>query len=656
MLIDGIQNVTGADPLASLLATWRQEVSAPPLMSVSEWADKYRFLPAKSSPAPGRWRTARTPYLREIMDCLSVTSPIRRVVFMKGAQIGGSECGNNWLGYIMAAAPGPSMFVAPTESMVKRQAHQRLDPMITSCPDLREKVVQKKGRESGNTMFYKEFPGGMLILTWAGSATGLRSASVRNIFMDEVDAYEADVDGEGSPIMLAERRAATFGTDSKLLIVSTPKHAGSSIIALEYEGTDKRRFHVMCPGCQARAVIDMEQIERRGETVGRVCPRCGAFNLEHEKDFMLENGVWVPQRHDAPKSSAGFHLSSLYSPAGWFSWGDCLLSLERAGKDPASLPTHVNTVEGLPFEAGSEAPPWEALYELREDYNPGIVPAGAVFLTAGADVQKNRIEVEVVAHGPGRETWSIDYLVLDGDVTQPGPWDALEKVLSREYPCQDGGALKIRVMAVDSGYASSEVYQWVRRHPQPHHGPNGSAANIPGTVVAVKGRDAAGKTAVLSVSQMDATETKKRGVRIWTVNSSALKSLVYRLLSITIESDGEEQAGRCHFPQYDEHYFQMLTAERVETVFAQGQYRERWVKPESTSIRNEALDCRVYAMAAASIFGVDRFRESDWERLDGARKTAQNVKKQPKKAEEKADVAGSWRNPSRIPRRRGLGV
>ncbi len=162
-------------------------------LTVSEWADQKRILPAKATKEAGRWRTARTPYLKEIMDCLSPSSSVEQVVFMKGAQVGGTECGNNWLGYVIDHTPGPMMYVLPTLDMAKRTSKQRIAPMIDEMPDLQEKVKDPRSRDSGNTLLTKEFPNGVLIFTGANSAAGLRSMPARFLFMDEVDAYDDDV-------------------------------------------------------------------------------------------------------------------------------------------------------------------------------------------------------------------------------------------------------------------------------------------------------------------------------------------------------------------------------------------------------------------------------------------------------------------------------
>lgn len=181
-----------------------------PKLTVSEWSDKYRVLSQTASAEPGRWRTDRTPYLREIMDCLSPSSPVEKVVFMKGVQCGASEAGCNWLGYIIDQAPGPTLMVQPTVEMAKRFSKGRIAPMIEDTLRIKEKVKDARSRDSGNTVQSKEFPGGVIVITGANNAVGLRSMPVRYLFLDEVDGYPCDVDEEGDPVSLAIQRTTTF--------------------------------------------------------------------------------------------------------------------------------------------------------------------------------------------------------------------------------------------------------------------------------------------------------------------------------------------------------------------------------------------------------------------------------------------------------------
>ena len=199
-----------------LCASWRDGLRPDPFLTVSEWADTHRMLAARASAEPGRYRTSRTPYMQEIMDCLSPGSPVQRVVFMKAAQVGATEAGNNWIGFVIHQAPGPMLAVQPTVELAKRNSRHRIDPLIEESPALRDRVKPARSRDAGNTMLSKEFAGGILILTGANSAVGLRSTPARYIFLDEVDAYPASADDEGDPVTLAESRSLTFSHRRKV--------------------------------------------------------------------------------------------------------------------------------------------------------------------------------------------------------------------------------------------------------------------------------------------------------------------------------------------------------------------------------------------------------------------------------------------------------
>lgn len=593
-------------------------------MSVSEWADAYRMLSSKSASEPGRWRTARTPYLKEIMDCLSPKSQIQKVVFMKGAQIGGTECGNNWIGYIMHKAPGPIMAVSPTVDMAKRNSRQRIDPLIEECTALKSVVSSPKAKDKGNTILSKDFQGGVLVMTGANSAVGLRSMPARYLFMDEIDGYPPDIDGEGDPILLAERRTATFSKRKKIFLVSTPTIKGLSNIEREFGMTDQRYYVVPCPYCHKFQRLVWENIRSTEEAVMYECEHCHTLIAEHYKTQMLANGFWQPS---APGDgiSAGFHLSSLYSPVGWLSWKECVDIYEKAKKNPTLMQGFQNTILGETYEQESDAPEWQRLYEQREDYKVGTIPFGGLFLTAGVDIQKDRIECEVVAWGRQKQSWSVEYFVLDGDTAKPEIWKKLQNVLFKDYPHESGITLPIRVMCIDSGYATQDVYSFVKDYSQAVWGGSGARASQPHTVVAIKGqsRDTA---MILSTSKAD---TKKKGLKVWNVSGPVIKTELYRWLRMQRTGEDASQFGRCHFPQYAEEYFKQLTAERQVVRITNGYPKPVWEKDPTR--RNEALDCRVYARAAAAIYGLDRMSERGWQELEAlipSKDEAKKIRKQ----------------------------
>lgn len=573
-----------------------------PFLLVSQWADEYRILSQTASAEPGRFRTSRTPYLKEIMDCLSPASNVEEVVFMKGAQVGGTECGNNWIGYVIDQAPGPMLVVQPTVEMAKRWSKGRLAPLIEDTSALRDKVKDPRSRDSGNTVQSKEFPGGIVVITGANSAVGLRSMPVRYLFLDEIDAYPLDVNGEGDPISLAIRRTSTFSR-RKILKVSTPTISGISRVDRDFENSDKRYFWVPCPECNEHQVLKWSQIRFENNdpaTTRYICEHCGAGIKNHQKAWMLERGQWRAL-NPAVKKSAGFHLSSLYSPVGWFSWNDAVARFLVAKDNEELLKVWVNTVLGETWVDKGEAPDWERLFERAEDYKIGLIPEAGLFLTAGADIQKDRIEVEIVAWGKDRQSWSIEYKVFYGDPAREQVWEQLSELLQASFEHASGISLPILMMAIDSGYATQEVYQWVRKAP-------------PARVIAIKGVERA-IVPLGSPNRVDVSAKGKRlrrGAKVWPVGVSILKSEFYHWLKLYRDEDGIFPSGYCHFPKYDPEYFKQVTAEQLVTRMVKGYPKREWQKIRE---RNEALDCRVYARAAAIALGVERWSENKWQKV-----------------------------------------
>lgn len=607
----------------SLKNTWNSAITPDPDMKVSEWAEKHRHLSTKSSAeGGGKWKNSRTPYLQEVMDALSVSSPVQRIVVKKGAQVGFTEAGNNFIGYVIHLAPGPFLSVAPTESLARKNSRQKIEPLISESPALRKLVASSRKRDAGNTILSKEFPGGVLVMTSAGSAVGLRSMVARYIFLDEVDGYEVDVSGEGDPILLAERRTATYGKRRKIFIVSTPTTKGTSRISREFEISDKRYYFINCPLCQHKQTIKFENMvwtKGNPKDIFLRCEGCEEAIHEHHKTEMLAGGEWIPTA-EGDGITRGYHLSSLYSPTGWFTWEEAARIYELAQEYPELMKGFVNTVLGEAYEDEYDAPEWERLYERREKYEIGVIPHGGLFLTAGVDIQKNRIECEVVAWGRDKISWSVDYFVLDGNTAEKAVWTRLKKVLEKDYPHACGATLPIRVMCVDSGYATQDVYNWVKDFPQAVWGGAGARASQPRTVVAIKGRDT--ETALISsVSKAD-LGGKRKGLRVWNLGVPLAKAELYRWLKLPRPTDEDLEkgetfpAGTCHFPEYGEEFFKQITAEKRVIRMHKGFPKASWEKDPTQN--NEALDCRGYARAGASIFGLDRFKDIHWRRMENS--------------------------------------
>ena len=550
-----MEHYDGFDAIAE---AWREGLTPDPLLTVSEWADQYRVLSGKSASEPGKWRTNRTPYLKEIMDCLSPTSPVERVVFMKGAQVGGTECGNNWIGYVIHLAPGPMMAVAPTVEMAKRNSKQRIDPLIEESPTLSSLIAPARARDSGNTILGKEFRGGVLVMTGANSAVGLRSMPVRYLFLDEVDGYPGDVEGEGDAIALAEARTRTFAR-RKIFIVSTPTISGSSRIEREYEQTDQRQFMVPCPHCEHEQVLTFEQlIWEKGlpETAHYKCESCEQPIYEYQKTEMLERGRWQSSIPDYVGKTVGFHLSSLYSPVGWRSWADIAAAWEAAQGSATALKAFKNTELGETWVEQGETPEWERLLERREDYRIGTVPLGAALLCAGVDVQKDRIEVSVWAFGRGKEAWLVEHRVLAGDTSRETVWQRLREMLDESWTHASGVQLRLTRIGLDTGFATQEAYAFVRKWRDPRLLPMKGVA-----------RGAALVGLPTAVDMTVGGKKLRRGVRVYSVVGGIAKLEFYNHLRKTMEvtEDGEilYPAGYIHLPKVDAEFVQQLCSEQL---------------------------------------------------------------------------------------------
>jgi phage terminase large subunit GpA-like protein len=550
----------------------------PPRLTVSQWADANRYLSAESSADRGKWRTDRAPYQRGMMDALSDPS-IETVVIMSSAQIGKTEVINNIIGFYIDQDPSPILVIMPTLEMGEAWSKDRLSPMLRDTPCLRGKLRDAKSKDSGNTLLHKVFNQGHITIAGANSPASLSSRPIRIVCCDEVDRYPQSAGAEGDPVNLAFKRATTFW-NRKRILTSTPTIRGASRIESAYEASDQRRFYVPCPRCDQMQVLQWRNLrwpDKAPDAAYYECGSCRAPIHETEKMELLRRGVWVPEK---PGSNvAGFHISELYSP--WVAWAEMAKGFIEAKKLPETLKTWINTSLGETWEEEGEILDGEPLYNRREDYE-AEVPAEVAVLTAGVDVQDDRIEFEVVGFAKDAVTYGIDYVTIRGNPATPEPWIELDRALMKKYTHELGTSLGIACAFVDSGgHHTQQVYRFCKPR---------SAR----WVYAVKGVSGAAKP-------IAGRPTKLRsGALLFPIGVDTAKENLYSHLRL--EDFGP---GYCHFPklpQYDIEYFRQLTAEKIETKYKNGFPTKVWVKRRP---RNEALDCRVYAMAALEARRVD---------------------------------------------------
>lgn len=589
-----------------------------PTFTLSEWADSKRIIPSKGAAEPGRWRTARTPYAREIMDCLSPSSPIQRIVFMKPTQVGGTEIGINWFGAIVDVWPAPVMIVQPTLDLAKRFSKQRIAPLIESMHELGAKIAPSRKKDSNNSILLKEFPGGVAVFSGSNSAVSLRQMPVKYLFADEISGYEPDADGEGDPVSLAEKRTETFGVSKKIFLNSTPKYKGTCRIEAEYENSDQRRYFVPCPNCGILQYLKWAQlkwIDGDPTTAHYICEANNCVIEEHHKtDMLKEKGYgglaeWRPTAPCDNPAVRGYHINALYSPLGWKSWTSIAREWIVAHEKQKAGESHFLKT----FINSSLAETWEESFSAKvgadglkgrvETYEPSVAPARVLVLVAGADVQDDRIEISIYGFGREEESWLVSHVQIYGDPQKAEIWKQVDDVLLRPYQHELGGEIKIASTCIDSGgHATHQVYAYCRER-KAHK------------IFAIKGASQRGKPAIGKPSKQDINyrgQIMKSGVDLYPVGTDTIKSALYGRFKIEVPGPGY-----VHFHSaLGDDFFKQITAEKQITRHIRGYPVREWFKKPGD--RNEALDCAVYAYAAMQLLYTRYHRKSIWDQLERA--------------------------------------
>jgi phage terminase large subunit GpA-like protein len=574
-------------------------------MTVSEWADQYRQLSGKGSAEPGQWRTARTPYLQEPMDCLSPSHPARRVVMMFGSQLGKTEAGLNWLGAIIHLWPAPTLLVQPSLDMAKRLNRQRLAPLLSDTPVVAERIPPARSRDSGNTMFLKEFQGGLFVLTGANSASGLQSMPAAYLFADEVSSYPIEADDKGDPLENAEARTTTFAR-GKVLITSTPGERGACRVTTEFEErSDRRRFHVPMPCCGSFEVLRWREHmvwDSPGGDVWCRCPACDERVAEHHKATMLPGGVWRATA-EGDGLTAGFHLPGWYAPLGWLSWGQIRDEFLRAKNDHLLLKGWVNKRAAEPWEDETAAKVSAEGLMARVVVNPyrtGWCPEGVLLLLAAVDVQDDRLEVAVWGFGDGEQMWLIWHQKVEGDPGQEHVWEQVDTIRKVQWPREGGGVMTVTATGVDTGgHFTAEAYEFCRLRARDG-------------VVALKGSSTRAAPPMGKGTKVDVNwrgKLTRNGVTLFMVGVDGLKRTVYSRLK-----NDQPGPGYMNFGQNGtEQFLQGLTSERQTVRYVKGFQVREWTKAKHA--RNEPLDLTVYCLAVLELVKRRYNRATMWEQL-----------------------------------------
>lgn len=570
----------------------------PDNLTVTEWADTKRRLSPESSAEPGPWRTYRTPYLQGPMDAF--TDPkVRRIVMASASQVGKSELLNNIIGYIIDEDPGSILFIHPTTIDAKDYSKLRIAPMFRDCKSLRAKVADPKSRDSGNTILQKTFPGGILTMCGSTEAHSLASKPIRYIMGDERDRWAVSAGTEGDPWELARARQITF-YNSKAVEVSTPTIKNASAIEASFAAGTMERWCVACPHCGEYHNITFSDIRYDYEekivagqktysvsNIRYICKSCGCISTESE--VKKQPAKWIAENPDAyERGVRSFWLNAFVSP--WASWESTILEYLQAIGNTKKLQVVYNTRFGELWEDRGDLEDEDSLMMRREEYEAEL-PEGVLVLTCGVDTQDDRLEFEVVGHGHFGETWGIKKGIIMGRPDDNETWKQLDDVLDHVYCFKSGAGLRISMTFVDEGgHFTQDVRLQCR-------------ARLAKKVFCIKGRGGDGIPYTSPPRKQKIIINGKSLGTCWQyqLGVDAGKQLI--MDNLRVQSKGSKY---CHFPRRDDYgsaYFKGLLSERLAY---KPERKNPWIWEKIPGHeRNEALDCRNYAMAAFKALPVD---------------------------------------------------
>lgn len=575
-----------SDTLATIRRRALAQLMPPPRRRLSDWIEGNVFLPDGVSSLPGAVRL--WPFQREIADAIGDPT-IERVTLVKPVRVGFTTLLTGALGGYIANDPAPILCLLPTEADCRDYMVSDIEPIFSASPVLAGLIGDDRDETGRNTILSRRFPGGSLKVVAAKAPRNLRRHNVRVLLCDEVDGMEAGA--EGSPILLAERRTLSFA-DRKIVIGSTPVFEDASHVLRSYGQSDARVFEVPCPECGDFHEIGWGDIHwPEGEPLRAhyVCPSCGSVVEERHKPAMVAAGRWRATRPHV-EGHAGFRLNALVSLLANASWGKLAAEFVDGKDDPSRLQTFVNTILGQGWrESGEELDEGE-LSGRAEAFSLEAVPEAALAVTAGADVQRDRIEVTFLGWGRDGAAFVLGHRVVWGRYDDDATWSELDGVLKMRFPHALGGTIGLDAAAIDSG--DGETMEAVYRFAFPRYGRK---------IVAIKGAPG-------NRPWIEKSKGKVKGGRLFIVGVDGLKSHIVARLARTRSIRFSDTL--------PEVWYEQLASERVVVRYAKGQPQRRFERISGRAA--EALDCVVYAFAARQLVNVNwDSREADLRR-DGS--------------------------------------
>lgn len=615
-------------------------------ISVSEWAEKYRYLPPQVTPMPGFYNYDVAPYLREIADCFSVDSPVREFDLMKGAQIGATVgVFENAIGYfIHHVKTAPLMLLTADAELAKLRMESNITPMIqhSGLEDLIRSVDETNTRKTGKTDKKLEWEGGGYLVPFgAKNADKLRSMSMLGLLEDECDTYPDRVGKDGDPQKLTEARTTAYHERRKIGRVSTPLLKGSSRIQRGFLRGDQRRFFVPCKSCEKMQVLKFRHRDKETgqvwglvwnvdedgnletDSVRYVCEFCGHAHINADKSFMLPRGEWRPTATAKKKGHRSYHINALLSPIGMLPWSAVAEAWLEAWdddedrvRDPETLQVFYNNMLGEPFSRMGSKIRFSSVSAHRRDcYRMGEIPneyaarvAGSkiLLLTCQIDVHKSNLAVSVMGWTKGGRVFVIDYARYeDEDCTlEDSPvWGRVRRLIEETvFTADDGSTYEIAVTLIDAGYANVTVSNF--------------CGGYDTGVYPILGRDRAAKNQTIKEFASFETQVGTVGFRILVDHYKDMMAPVLR--REWTEDAGEQPVKHFNAPiDIGDKALKELTVEELKEKkdLVTGRTSYYWFRP--SGVRNELWDLLGYGHAAIDILAWSLFcKENERESVD----------------------------------------
>lgn len=565
-----------ADPVEAALRRAFAHFRPPPKQDLATWMEANMRLPLGATAMPGKLRLH--PHQRGIADAIS-DPEIERVTVQKSARVGYSTLLVGLIGSHVANEPAAVLCVLPTEADCRSFVVDQIEPVFEATPALRGKLGAGADESGRNTLVHRRYAGGSVSVVAAKAPRNLRARTARILVIDEASAMESGA--EGDPIALAVMRTLTF-SDRKIIMGSTPVFEEGDPVIRAYNESDQRVFESVPPCCETPTEIMWSHIEwpeGEPEKAAFRCPHCNALTHEEHKADMVARGAWRITRPDV-QGHAGFRLNALLSTLPNASWGKLAAEFLVAKKSPDTLQAFINTVLGQGWKEASEELDESDLMARAEEFGLQSIPEPVRVITAGVDVQRDRVEICFLGFSDV-ETFILGHSVVWGDPKESTTWAEVDDALRTTWKHPLGRMIGVDAAAVDAG--DGETMDYVQAFCSPRFNRR---------VVAIKG--AGGNRQAIEASH-------SKGSKLFIVGVDGIKA---RLLTTLARGRSIRFSNTL-----SAEWFEQLTSERRVLKYSRGQPVRLFERIMGR--RAEALDCVVYALAVRNLVKVDHERRGN---------------------------------------------